>query len=75
MWLVLATFFMLSPLAPAQHQAHEAHETVGWVPREILERPILLRGDIGNVHEKVTTSSPEAQAFYDQGLNYLSSYV
>jgi protein-disulfide isomerase len=27
------------------------------------------------VHEKTTTTFPEAQAFYDQGLNYLSSYV
>ena len=75
MWLASATFLVLSPFALAQHQAHEAHETVGWVPREILERPVPLRADIGNVHEKVTTSSPKAQAFYDQGLNYLSSYV
>ena len=48
---------------------------VGWVPQEILERPVSLRRDIGNLHEKVTTSSKEAQVFYDQGLNYLSSYV
>ena len=30
---------------------------------------------IGNSHEAVTTTSKEAQAFYDQGLNYLESYV
>ena len=59
----------------AQHESHEGHEIVGWVPREILERPLVLRYDIGNVHEKATTSSRDAQAFYDQGLNYLSSYV
>jgi len=59
----------------AQHDSHEAHEVVGWVPREILDRPVSLRRDIGNLHEKVTTSSQEAQAFYDQGLNYLASYV
>lgn len=59
----------------AQHEGHEGHEIVGWIPREILERPVSLRGGIGNLHEKVTTSSPQAQAFYDQGLNYLSSYV
>jgi protein-disulfide isomerase/Tfp pilus assembly protein PilF len=75
MCLVWAAFFVLSPFALAQHEGHEAHETVGWVPREILERPVPLRANIGNVHEKVTTSSPEAQAFYDQGLNYLYSYV
>lgn len=60
----------------AQHESHEAHELAGgWIPQEILERPVSLRHDIGNFHEKVTTSSKEAQAFYDQGLNYLSSYV
>jgi len=58
----------------AQHESHEGHG-IGWVPQEILERPVSLRRDIGNLHEKVTTSSREAQAFYDQGLNYLSSYV
>src|SRR6266481_2561351 len=59
----------------AQHEGHEQHEVVGWVPQDILERPLSLRRDIGNLHEKVTTSSADAQAFCDQGLNYLSSYV
>jgi protein-disulfide isomerase len=63
----------LSPL-PSQAQ-HEGHDTVGWVPREILERPVRLRNGIGNYHEKTSTSSQQAQAFYDQGLNYLSAYV
>jgi protein-disulfide isomerase/Tfp pilus assembly protein PilF len=62
-------------LARAQHEAHEGHEVVGWVPQEILERPLTLRRDIGNLHEKVSTSSAQAQAFYDQGLNYFTSYV
>src|SRR5437879_1070824 len=59
----------------AQHESHEGHEVVGWVPQDILERPLPLRRDIGNLHEKVTSSSAEAQAFYDQGINYLASYV
>ena len=65
------------PVAPAfaQHEAHETHELAGWIPQEILERPVSLRRDIGNLHEKVTTSSAQAQALCDQGLNYLSSYV
>ncbi len=54
---------------------HAGHQGSGPVPREILERPVPLRQGIGTVHEKVTTSSPEAQAFYDQGLAYLHSYV
>ncbi len=61
--------------ARAQHDGHEGHEVVGWVPQEILKRPLTLRRDIGNLHEKVSTSSAQAQAFYDQGLNYFSSYV
>ena len=48
---------------------------MGWVPREILERPLPLRPGVGNARETVTTSSPEAQRFYDQGLNYLHGYV
>ncbi|MFY9527834.1 MAG: hypothetical protein WBC04_09835 [Candidatus Acidiferrales bacterium] len=48
---------------------------MGWVPNEILERPVPLRQGIGKVHEEVTTSSPQAQAFYDQGFAYLHSYV
>jgi tetratricopeptide (TPR) repeat protein len=49
-------------------------DDVGWVPREILERPVPLRPGIGNLHEQVTTSSPEAQKFYDQGLDYLHDF-
>jgi tetratricopeptide (TPR) repeat protein len=63
------------PRAVAQHEGHEPKEAIGWVPRELLERPLPLRQGIGKVHEEVTTSSPEAQAYYDQGLAYLHSYV
>ncbi len=58
----------------AQAQDHQGHQG-GPVPREILERPVPLRQGIGTLHEKVATASPEAQAFYDQGLSYLHSYV
>ena len=34
-----------------------------------------MRQGIGAVHEGVTTSSPEAQQFYDQALAYLHAYV
>ena len=76
--LVIAGIFVLAAcLAPvlAQHENHSGDDSVGWVPLEILERPVQLRSDIGNLHEKVTTNSAEAQAFYNQGINYLSSYV
>jgi tetratricopeptide (TPR) repeat protein len=39
-----------------------------------LERPIPLQTGIGSIHEQVSTSSKEAQQFYDQGLAYLESY-
>jgi tetratricopeptide (TPR) repeat protein len=34
-----------------------------------------LRRAIGTAHEPVTTSSPQAQSYYDQGLAYLHSFV
>src|SRR5215831_13339991 len=51
------------------------HDDIGWVPRELLQRPVSLRGGLGPVHQVVTTTSPEAQKYYDQGLAYLHSYV
>ena len=63
------------PVGLAQHEGHEPKEAIGWVPREVLERPLPLRQGIGKLHEEVTTASPEAQAYYDQGLAYLHSYV
>jgi tetratricopeptide (TPR) repeat protein len=42
---------------------------------EIVRRPTTLREDIGRSHEAVATSVARAQAFYDQGLAYLHSYV
>ena len=66
---VLGLFSLVS--AQVGHEAHAG----GPVPREILERPVPLRQGIGNVHEAVSTSSPEAQAFYDQGLAYAHSFV
>ena len=62
-------------LAAAQDDPHAACASMGWVPREILERPVALRKETGNAQEVVSTSLPEAQAFYDQGLNYLHGYV
>ncbi|MFN2446810.1 MAG: hypothetical protein ABR606_14665 [Vicinamibacterales bacterium] len=60
-------------LAFAQHEHHAGR--VGYVPRDILEKPVPIRYGIGEVHERVTTTSPEAQAFYNQGVAYLHSYV
>jgi tetratricopeptide (TPR) repeat protein len=45
------------------------------VEPEILERPTPIVAGVGIVSQKVTTKSPKAQAFYDQGLAYIHSYV
>jgi tetratricopeptide (TPR) repeat protein len=72
-FLILWMFAGRHP-ALAQRESHE-HNEIGWVPQQILERPLGLRQGIGTVHDPVTTSSPEAQAFYDQGIAYLHSFV
>ena len=45
------------------------------VEAALLERPTVLKSNVGQVHQKVTTPSEQAQAFYDQGLTYLHHYV
>jgi tetratricopeptide (TPR) repeat protein len=42
---------------------------------ELLERPLPLRSGIGSFHDPITTESKQAQAYYDQGVCYLHSYV
>lgn len=55
----------------SQHSGHR----IPVVPQELLERPLALRPGIGRAHDEVSTKSTDAQAFYDQGLTYLHSYV
>ncbi|MEX2138033.1 MAG: hypothetical protein WD894_02140 [Pirellulales bacterium] len=63
-------------LCPAQDDPHAACAVPpSYVPAELLERPVPLRSGVGNSAETVTTRSAEAQEFYNQGLNYLESYV
>jgi tetratricopeptide (TPR) repeat protein len=61
--------------AVGQDDPHAGCAVMGWVPRGILEKPVPLRPGTGNAHDPVTTPSKEAQAFYDQGMNYLHGYV
>lgn len=42
---------------------------------EIVTAPVPLRQGIGEVSERVTTGSPQAGAFYNQGLAYLHSFM
>jgi len=72
--LAAAILSGLAPVAAGAAPAEKAEAPVS-VPAELLERPLPLRQGIGNSHEDVSTGSREAQAFYDQGLNYLEAYV
>jgi len=42
---------------------------------DVAKRAIPLRTGIGSAHDTVATTSKQAQAFYDQGLACLHSYV
>ena len=70
-----ALFLLPANSQSHNHDAHEGHSPVGWVPAEVFERPVTRREGIGKIHEPVSTSSKQAQVFYDQGLSYLQSYV
>ena len=55
-------------------QSHANH-VMPPLPRELVERPLPIRSGIGTAHDAVSTRDPQAQAYYDQGLAYLHSYV
>jgi tetratricopeptide (TPR) repeat protein len=71
---------LLAPVAALPARAEEDPHAAcaappSYIPPELLERPVPLREGIGNSRDDVTSSSKDAQAFYNQGLNYLESYV
>jgi tetratricopeptide (TPR) repeat protein len=73
--LILSVFFVVAPsVGLLLAQATHAHP-IPVVPAELLNRPLPLRSNIGRAHDVVSTSSREAQAYYDQGLAYLHGYV
>ena len=67
MWLLIAALVQ----AVHSHPAPPAYASV----LEVAKRPVTLRSGIGIAHDPAGTQSKEAQAFYDQGLAYLHSYV
>jgi tetratricopeptide (TPR) repeat protein len=70
---LIALFASAAAVTTAQSQ-HAAH-AIPVVPDELLTRAVPLHSGIGRTHDEVSTKSAEAQAFYDQGLAYLHSYV
>src|SRR6266850_992144 len=75
--VALSLLFAAASVVPlvARQEDHACAGPVGYVPGEILERPVALKEGVGRAHELVTTSSAAAQGFYDQGIAYLHSYV
>src|SRR5688572_27905666 len=73
LWPFLFLSFVIcsSLFLEGQHNPH----SVPSVPQQLLERPVTLRNGVGVVHDDAGTKSKEAQAFYDQGLAYLHSFV
>jgi tetratricopeptide (TPR) repeat protein len=57
--------------APPAEGAHEHARTVtlAWLAETAIPLP-----DLGTLHRRVTTRSPEAQAFFDQGLRLLYAF-
>lgn len=64
----------LTASVSALGQEHPSHR-IPAIPDDVLTRPVTLRTGVGRAHDAVSTKSTDAQAFYDQGLAYLHSYV
>ena len=72
----LAVVLTAPGLARGEEDPHAACAAPpAYVPADLLTRELPLRKGVGNSTESITTRSKEAQAYYDQGLNYLESYV
>jgi len=69
------SFVLAGVVAAGQVDHSHVHDHIGYVPNEIMERPVTLRAGIGAFPQPVTTSSAQAQRFYDQGQSYLHSYM
>jgi Tfp pilus assembly protein PilF len=68
---ILFVLLIASLPAAGQHAAH----VVPSIPQELLERPVVLRTNIGVAQDDVGTKSADARNFYLQGLAYLHNYV
>ncbi len=75
--LVVFTVWLASPTLPLAAQAgmacHTMDQDAPTVKPEDLPVPQRIPG-IGNSHFQITTSKPEAQAWFDQGLNLLHDF-
>jgi tetratricopeptide (TPR) repeat protein len=60
--------------APELHTSHVTLQPSDF-KLSVAQRPVPLRSGIGAAHDAVFTTSTRAQAFYDQGLAYIHSFV
>src|SRR5262249_51383453 len=67
----VAVIVMTATVSAQNHAGHAMPP----LPRDLIERPLPLRMGIGTAHDPVGTRNPQAQAYYDQGLAYLHSYM
>jgi len=67
-WLLIAL-----ALAPQAEHAHRPPSSA--TALELAQKPVPIRTGIGRAHDPVADVSSQAQAFHDQGLAYLHSYV
>ena len=75
LFIILIILFFAGA-AFAQGDAHAQHSmSVDSIPLDLLTKPVTLREGVGKVDDPVTTSSKEAQSYYNQGVAYLHSYV
>ena len=76
---ILALMFAAVPALTAQEKSFDPHAACAAPPDSVdpamLVRPTAIVVNIGKISQKVTAKTPEVQAFYDQGLAYLHSYV
>ena len=70
-------FFVLFSLFSSHFSLAEQHaaHVVPSIPQALLERSVPIRTGLGVAHDDAGTKSADAQAFYDQGLAYLHSFV
>jgi tetratricopeptide (TPR) repeat protein len=66
-----AAFFLL--VSPAFAQTAHVHADAAGKPARTLPPPSMIAG-VGNSHLAITTSSPDAQRWFDQGLSLLHCF-
>ncbi len=64
---VLVLTLCFCPLAGAQHTSHSRAKAAA-------EQPATIVSGIGGIHHPVSTTDPEAQKFFDQGLAFVFAF-